>query len=109
MQADEVIGRIQALCQARSWTLYRLAKESGITYSTLCTLVHKANMPSLPTLAKICEGFGITLFQFFDIGNDYATLTEPQKSHLELWNRLSPENQQTAKSYMEYLLSQQNP
>ena len=35
MQNFAVIARIQELCNARGWTYYRLAKESGITYSTL--------------------------------------------------------------------------
>lgn len=65
MQEFDVVGRIQELCQSRSWTYYRLAKASGIPYSTLSTMLHKANVPSIPSLIKICDGFGITLAQFF--------------------------------------------
>ena len=61
----DVVARIQELCQSRSWTYYRLAKASGIPYSTLSTMLHKTNVPSVPSLMKICEGFGITLAQFF--------------------------------------------
>lgn len=64
MQEQEIISRIIALCSARGWTFYRLAKQSGITYSTLCTMLHKATAPSVPTLIKICRGFDISLSEF---------------------------------------------
>lgn len=107
MQENEIIQRIQALCKARSWTFYRLAKESGITYSTLCTMIHKGNCPSIPTLTKICNGFGITLAQFFDQENDSTLLTPEQKAHLAKWCSLNAENRKTAEKYIDYLLSSQ--
>lgn len=108
MQENEIIERIQSLCESRSWSLYRLAKESGITYSTLCTMLHKANSPSIPTLIKICNGFGISLTEFFDSENESAKLTYSQKKHLEQWNLLTEKNQQNAEQYILYLLSEQN-
>ncbi len=107
MQENEIIERIQSLCKARSWTFYRLAKESGITYSTLCTMLHKANSPSIPTLIKICNGFGITLAQFFDEHDDRALLSDTNKAHLLRWNRLSEGNQKTVEKFMDYLLAAQ--
>lgn len=107
MEENEMIRRINALCEARSWTLYRLAKESGIPYSTLCTMLHKSNAPSIPTLVKLCSGFGITLAEFFDTGADRAMLTQQQRSLLTQWERLSAENQRAAQQYIQYLLSSQ--
>ena len=107
MQEQEIIERIKALCDARSWTLYRLAKQSDITYSTLCTMLHKATAPSIPTLVKICQGFGITLSEFFDTGNSWALLSESQKAHLKQWDALSPENKHVAEKYVGYLLGEQ--
>lgn len=107
MQEKEIIERIQALCKARSWTSYRLAKESGITYSTLFTMLHKANTPSIPTLIKICDGFGITLAQFFDGKDDSVLLSDADKDHLFRWNQLSGENQKAAEKYIGYLLATQ--
>ena len=108
MQENEIIERIVSLCESRSWSLYRLAKESGITYSTLCTMIHKSNSPSIPTLIKICNGFGISLTQFFDIENEVAKLSTSQKKHLEQWEQLSENNQKNAEQYILYLLSEQS-
>lgn len=108
MEEREIIERIKDICAARSWTIYRLAKESGITYSTLCTLLHKSNAPSFSTLTRICNGFGITLSQFFDEKDDRVRLTVEQKNLLYQWNNLSEENRSCAGKYISFLLSQQN-
>lgn len=108
MQENEIIERIKSLCEARSWTLYRLAKESEITYSTLCTMLHKTTAPSIPTLIKICNGFNITLSEFFDTQNENALLTAAEKTHLEKWRNLTPKNKEITENYISYLLFEQD-
>lgn len=103
MQEFAVTARIQELCRARGWTYYRLAKQSGITYSTLNTMLNKEKQPSLQTLEKLCMGFGITLCQFFADDNGWAELTAEQKAHLAQWDTLSAENKLAAERYIAYL------
>lgn len=107
MLEAEIIERIMALCASRSWTVYRLSKESGITYSTLCTMLHKCNAPTIATLKRICDGLGITLSEFFDQKNDSILLTDLQKGYLSKWNALSDDNRSAAEKYIDYLLMQQ--
>lgn len=107
MPEINVTERIKKLCAACSWTYYRLAKESGITYSTLSTMLNKETIPSIPTLEKICNGFGITLSQFFANDENTALLTALEKNHLERWVRLTPENQDCAEKFLCFLLEQQ--
>ena len=57
--------RIKQLMEERSWTDYRLAKESGLSHSTVTNMFNRNNAPTLPTLEAVCEAFGITLAQFF--------------------------------------------
>ena len=103
MREHDIIPRIKALCAAREWTFYRLAKESGIPYSTLCTMLHKACAPSIPTLVKICDGFGITLAEFFDEGCPNAELSSGQRQLLRQWDSLSPEQRRHLSQYMTFL------
>lgn len=107
MQEFDVVGRIQELCQARSWTYYRLAKASGIPYSTLSTMLHKTNVPSVPSLIKICNGLGITLAQFFSDLDESAKLTADQKRCLNAWNRLDSTGEALALAYMQGLADRQ--
>ena len=109
MQEPDVIGRIKELCRARSWSYYRLAKESGITYSTLNTLLRKAYCPAVPTLCRICDGFGITLEQFFSDGSDPFAVTADQRAHLARWEQLSEKEKALAEAYIQALLDAQEP
>ena len=96
MQEFDVVGRIQELCRSRSWTYYRLAKASGIPYSTLSTMLHKTNVPSVPSLMKICDGLGITLAQFFSDQDETVKLTADQKQCLGIWDRLDSTGKELA-------------
>lgn len=107
MQEFAVIARIQELCSARGWTYYRLAKESGITYSTLSTMLNKENMPSIPTLEKLCNGFGISLCQFFADDNGWPALREDQKWHIAQWEQLDEKSKIAAERYIAFLLHEQ--
>lgn len=101
MTENEVNERIRTLCRARSWSIYRLAKQSGITYSTLSTMLSQDNIPTISTLIKICAGFGISVSQFF---NDSIPVTLEQEKHLKRWVRLSDEEQAGIERYIDYLL-----
>ena len=95
-----VVARIDELCKVRGWSYYRLAKASGIPYSTLNAMLHKSNVPSVPSLAKICSGFGITFAQFFSDTDEASRLTTEQRNCLRLWARLNERNQELAIVYM---------
>ncbi len=87
--------RIRELMQERQWSEYRLAIASGLSQSTVANIFNRNTIPSVATLEAICNGFGITLAQFFAQGNmvelteeqrnmfrDWSTLTKPQKEAL---------------------------
>ncbi len=108
MNEFDVTGRIKELCAFRSWTYYRLAKESGIPYSTLNTMLHKTNAPSIPTIERICSGLGITLAQFFSIDSENSKLTKDQRACLALWNDLDSTGKSLALAYMQGIIDHHN-
>lgn len=57
--------KIVDLYFSRSWSFYDLANESGLTQSTISSLLNRNNPPKVETLQCICEAFGVTLAQFF--------------------------------------------
>ena len=58
-------NRIKQLMNQRQWTLYELARRSGLAQTTLANMWRRNNEPSIPSLRLICNAFGITLTQFF--------------------------------------------
>lgn len=64
---DAVILRIEQLCLERKMTKYQLFKASGVPQSTLTSIKKKrSSSAKLITLYWICEGFDISLKEFFD-------------------------------------------
>ena len=104
MRDTDVIQHIQDLCRERDWSYYRLAKESDIPYSTLNNMINRTNNPTIPTLQKLCDGFGITLSDFFTENSDRPQLTVGQQEVIELYNRLDHEKKNVLKAYMKGLL-----
>lgn len=107
MEDFDVLARIQELCRLRSWTYYRLAKEADIPYSTLNTMLRKTNAPTVHTLQKICTGFGITLEQFFSVGDKSIPFSPEQHKFLAEWEQLDDIGKQLALAYMQGLKDRQ--
>lgn len=80
--------RIQELMQERGWSEYRLAIASGLSQSTVANIFNRNTTPSVSTLEAICQGFGITLAQFFAEG-DMVELTPEQRRMFQEWSSLT--------------------
>lgn len=103
MNTIDPVKHIKELCEERNWSYYRLAKASGLSYSTISTLLNSTNMPSLSTLEKICSGFGISIADFFDSGRDVEHLSDKQKDCLQLFNSLPDSQKDVALAFMKGL------
>lgn len=84
----DVNGRIRELLNKRNWTEYKLAKESGLSQSTISNIFKRNTVPSISTLELICKGFGISLSQFFSEGN-MVELSEEQRDFFINWTSLT--------------------
>lgn len=82
--------RIRQMMDERGWSEYRLAKECGVSQSTISNIFNRNYQPSLASLEIICKSFGITLSQFFAEGC-LVELTEEQYAFFKRWSTLSPE------------------
>ena len=91
----DILSEITKYREARGWTEYQLADKAGLPQSTISSWYRKQIVPTVPSLAKICDAFGITMSQLFAEGEDSVTLTEAQRTLLEQWTKLT-EEQQTA-------------
>lgn len=86
----DIQKRIKDLMEERGWTDYRLAMESGLSYSTVSNMFKRNNAPTIPTLEAICKAFGITLSQFFAEGEEAVILTDEQREIFATWSLLNP-------------------
>ena len=89
----DILSVITQYREARGWSEYQLSERSGLPQSTISSWYRKGMMPTVPSLAKICDAFGITLSQLFAEDDEVVSLTASQKALLERWSRLDEEQQ----------------
>ena len=83
----DVKARLQQLMDDRGWTIYRVAKEADIPWSTVRNMFKRNTEPSISTLECLCKGMGMTLPQFFDVDNDMG-LSEGKRICFQRWSKL---------------------
>ena len=88
-------SRLRQLMAERGWTAYRLAKESGLSESTLANIFKRNTVPSIGTLESVCSAFGISLAQVF-AESEMVELTPELKELFDNWVSLTPEQKQAA-------------
>lgn len=64
---ETVANRIRELCRERNWTPNRLSTISAVPQATIKSILNgESANPGVVTIKKLCDGFDITLGEFFD-------------------------------------------
>ena len=62
-----VKNRIFQLLDEKNMAIHKLAMESAVSPSTIKNILYgKSQNPGIVTIKMLCEGFGITLVEFFN-------------------------------------------
>lgn len=65
--SEAVVQRILTLCNDRNMTINKISNVSGVTQSTISDIVnHTTNNAGIATIKKLCDGFEISIREFFD-------------------------------------------
>lgn len=88
---DYIPRRIEELCGRHKISRYRLAQLTDMSQTALGNILKKDSIPTILTIEKICDAFGISLAQFFAGDGMRPDLTDEQEEILEIWKDLSAE------------------
>lgn len=60
-------NRILFLLEEKQMSIYALAMKSGVSASTIKSILYgKSKNPGIVTIKLLCDGFGISLYDFFN-------------------------------------------
>lgn len=63
---EAIAKRIYELCRERNWTPNHLANVSAVPQATIKSILNgESSNPGSVTIKKLCDGFDITLREFF--------------------------------------------
>lgn len=109
MIEDMVFERIKYFCEIKHYTMYRLAKEAELPYSSLNNIIHRRTCPTIGTLEKLCKGLNITMTEFFDF-ETYPlkddSLTAEEDELVNKFRTLSKKKKALLNAYMDGLCQQ---
>ena len=94
----DVLGKIKSLQEEKGWSTYKLAYEAGLTQSTLSNMFSRKTCPTIETLSKICDAFGITLSDFFDEGNKRLYVSKENVEYARKYRALNEREQEAVKA-----------
>ena len=73
---DAVAQRFAQLCRSQGISINELATRSGVTPSTVYSMMDvRRRVLSITTIKKLCDGLDITLVEFFST-DDFDTLEQ---------------------------------
>lgn len=80
MKEQELIAkRIKELCWQNNISYYYLSYKSAVPITTLMHIINcTTKNPGIFTIMKICNGFGISLIEFFDTEELRGIELEPE-------------------------------
>lgn len=98
-----ILDKITKLKEERHWTEYQLAERSGLTQSTISSWYRKNMLPSISSLEKICDAFGITISQFFleESENNIVLLNDQQLRLIEYAAKLDHDQFEALLTFLE--------
>ena len=84
--ASAVARTLQALRTERGWSLDQLAARSGVSKGVLVALEQERSNPSLATLARISDAFGVPVTRLVEISDEPAVRVWEAGSGRVLWH-----------------------
>ena len=65
--SEAVVQRILNLCSDRNMTINKISNVSGVTQSTISDIINRTtNNAGIATIKKLCDGFEISIREFFN-------------------------------------------
>lgn len=98
-----VLDKVKKLQEERGWSTYKLAYEAGLTQSTLSNMFIRGTCPTVDTLEKICEAFGISLSEFFEENDKKSYVSQEELELLKKYRALSDKEKEATRSIVNVL------
>ncbi|MGN0765288.1 MAG: helix-turn-helix domain-containing protein [Christensenellales bacterium] len=88
----DILKHIEELRDERGWSNYRLSEEAKLDNSVINNMFKRRTMPSMTTLAALCEAFDLTLSQFFNEDETAFILSDDEKDLITQYRKLDKKN-----------------
>lgn len=111
-ECKSMIATIKKLCEQKNMTPHALAKEAGISASTISYLVNGKTKPQVYTILMLCNVLGVRISDLFDVnvvsteisGSGVQYITCEEEKLLDCYRGLSDKKREFLRIYVDMLL-----
>ncbi len=109
-ECKEMIAKISQLCKQRHITPHALAKQAGLSTSTISYLLSEKTKPQVYTILQICKVLDISICDLFDpnVKNFEKRITTDEEKIINDFRELSENKKNFLKGCMELLLKEED-
>ena len=109
-ECKEMIETVKRLCEQKNITPHALAKQAGISTSTISYLVNGKTMPQVYTVLLLCNVLGVRISDLFDTvatteisESRVQYITYDEEKLLECYRELSDKKRELLRIYVDML------
>ena len=109
-ECKEMIETVKRLCEQKNITPHALAKQAGISTSTISYLVNGKTKPQVYTVLLLCNVLGVRISFFFDTiatteisESRVQYITYDEEKLLECYRELSAKKRELLRIYVDML------
>ncbi|MDO5156646.1 MAG: helix-turn-helix transcriptional regulator [Eubacteriales bacterium] len=102
MTTADIPERIKQLMVQKDWSRYELMKQSGVAKTTLYKTIAGESVPGVDILQMICDGFGISVKDFFSPEKEFephVEYTTQERELIEIQRTLNSEQRASVLGY----------
>lgn len=99
---DEMIEALNRICHEKKISWNTLAKESGLSSSTMSYLMRGKSRPQVYTILMLCNVLGVRFSELFE-ESDAVNECENEEKLLEVYRGLTDEKREMLRTYIDML------
>lgn len=99
---DEMIEALNRICHEKKISWNTLAKESGLSSSTISYLMRGKSRPQVYTILMLCNVLGVRFSELFE-ESDAVNECENEEKLLEVYRGLTDEKREMLRTYIDML------
>ena len=99
---DEMIEALNRICHEKKISWNTLAKEAGLSSSTISYLMRGKSRPQVYTMLMLCNVLGVRFSELFE-ESDVVNECENEENLLEVYRGLTDEKREMLRTYIDML------
>ena len=103
-ECEKVIRKLKKICKQKDISYYALAKQTGISTSTIYNIMSGKNTPQIFTLFKLCNILGVSINCLIDDSieiEDKMIISEDEEILLFLYKKLPDKKKEWIRTYVD--------